>query len=78
MLNLELTTRQKVTIEIIKKLTDNNGYPPSNREITTELGLKSSSTTQAFLVALKEKLYYVKEGQVRALKVIKPAEEIAI
>lgn len=57
MLNLELTTRQKVTLEIIKKLTDNNGYPPSNREITTELGLKSSSTTQAFLVALKEKGY---------------------
>jgi repressor LexA len=52
---LNLTERQKLILDFIKKEIQTKGYPPSVREIGQAVGLKSSSSVHSQLVQLEEK-----------------------
>ena len=51
---INLTNRQKLIMDFIKKQIKESGYPPSVREIGQAVGLKSSSTVHAHLVHLED------------------------
>ncbi|MFC6385187.1 HTH domain-containing protein [Sporolactobacillus kofuensis] len=46
--------RREMIIDAIKKLTKEQGYPPSVRELADEVNLKSTSTVQGHLERLKK------------------------
>ncbi|OAK72703.1 hypothetical protein ABB05_07560 [Lederbergia galactosidilytica] len=52
-----LSWRQKEIILAIKEYVEDNGYPPSYRELTNLVGLKSVSTLAGHLDRLKAKGY---------------------
>lgn len=58
----KLTKRQAQVLELISTWTEENGYPPSVREIGEALGLSSSATVHAHLEALEAKGYLHREG----------------
>lgn len=67
-----ITYRQRAALQAIIKLTDAQGYPPTVREISEEIGLTSSSTTQGLLDKLEEKGYIKRQGHTpRALRVLR-------
>ncbi len=49
------TDRQRSILEVIRRFTADRGYPPSVREIGELVGLSSSSTIHAHLVALERR-----------------------
>ncbi len=49
------TERQRRILEVIRTFTAEQGYPPSVREIGERVGLSSSSTIHAHLVALERR-----------------------
>ena len=57
-----LTKRQQQILEFIQSFTEENGYPPSVREIGKELGLSSSATVHAHLAALENKGFIQRNG----------------
>ena len=59
-----LTTTQVLVLEFIERWFDRRGRPPSVREITHGLGLKSSSSVQYHLRAL-ERRGVIARGQAR-------------
>ena len=69
---MELNKREKAILKYIEKQIDNNGYPPSVREIGKAVGLNSTATVHGYLAKLVEKGYIKKEDQKgRTLKVLK-------
>ncbi|MCF8011563.1 MAG: transcriptional repressor LexA [Clostridiales bacterium] len=50
-----LTEREETILNVIKTSIQNNGYPPSVREIGEKVGLKSSSTVHSYLKRLEDK-----------------------
>ncbi len=52
---LNISERQKLILEFIKKEIKTKGYPPSVREIGQAVGLKSSSTVHSHLLQLEKK-----------------------
>lgn len=50
----KLTKKQEEVLKVIKKYIAKNGYPPSVREICSELELSSPATVQAHINHLKE------------------------
>ena len=64
MLNPEtsLTTRQRQILDYIRKCVHTLGYPPSVREICSEVGLSSTSTVHGYLTDL-EKLGFIRRDQ---------------
>ena len=57
----KLTRRQEDTLRFIKTYMVSHGYPPTVREIASELGLSSPATVQAHISSLTEK-GYIKKG----------------
>ena len=53
----KLTGKQKVILDILKKLIAENGYPPTVREIGKKAGLSSPATIHFHLKKLEEKGY---------------------
>ena len=51
---LELNKREKAILKFIEKELEENGYPPSVREIGKAVGLKSTATVHAYLGKLEE------------------------
>lgn len=49
------TDRQQRILEVISEFTNENGYPPSVREIGERVGLSSSSTVQSHLKTLERR-----------------------
>jgi repressor LexA len=49
------TERQRSILDVIRRFTADRGYPPSVREIGELVGLSSSSTIHAHLVALERR-----------------------
>ena len=49
------TDRQRSILDVIRRFTADRGYPPSVREIGELVGLSSSSTIHAHLVALERR-----------------------
>jgi repressor LexA len=58
-----LTARQQQVLEFITSYLDNNGYPPSQREIAQHLGVPGNRPAAKHLAAL-EKKGYLKLGTV--------------
>ena len=70
---MELNRREKAILKFIEKQVDEDGYPPSVREICTAVGL--NSTVHGYLGRLAEKGYIKKEDQKgRTLRLIKTAD----
>lgn len=60
-------------VEAITRLTLENGYAPSIREIASDVGLSSPDTVAHHLVALRDKgLVTWRPGLSRTLKVVEP------
>jgi repressor LexA len=51
---MDLTKRQQEIFEFIKRYSENNGYPPTVRDIGKAVGLASSSTVHAHLSNLEK------------------------
>ena len=66
-----LTIREKDTLDFIKLFIDNNGYPPTVREICAGLKLSSTGTVQQFLKGLLEKGYIKRGNGARTIQVVK-------
>lgn len=63
-----LTRRQQEIYDFILSFTNEHGYPPSVREIGSEVGLKSPSTVHFHMKALENAGVIVKaEGKTRAI-----------
>lgn len=51
---MDLTKRQQEIFDFIKRYSENNGYPPTVRDIGKAVGLASSSTVHAHLANLEK------------------------
>jgi len=70
----KINKREKAILNFIEKQVENNGYPPSVREIGKAVGLNSTATVHNYLAKLTEKGYIKKENQKgRTLKLLKGA-----
>ena len=61
----KLTRRQEDTLKFIKTYMVSHGFPPTVREIASELGLSSPATVQAHIASLADK-GYIKKGTNRS------------
>ncbi len=53
----KLTNKQKAVLDYLRNYISGKGYPPTIREIASEIGAKSPSTAQMYLETLIEKGY---------------------
>ena len=68
----DLNKREKAILKYIEKAIEENGYPPSVREIGKAVGLKSTATVHSYITRLKEIGYIAKENNKgRTLKLLK-------
>ncbi len=73
-----LTTRQLKILGAIKDALENNGYPPSMREIGVVAGLTSPASVKYQLEALEKKGFIRRDPtRGRALEVLMPDEKTA-
>lgn len=71
----KLTEKQKVILDILKKLIAKNGYPPTVREIGNAAKLSSPATIHFHLRQLEEKGYIKKDtNKNRTLEILVPNE----
>jgi repressor LexA len=64
-----LTERQRQILEFITRRTEEQGYPPTIREIGTEMGIRSTNGVNDHLKALERKGFLKREGlKSRALR----------
>ena len=71
----KLTGKQKVILDILKKLIAKNGYPPTVREIGKEAKLSSPATIHFHLKQLEDKGYIKKDdNKNRTLEILVPNE----
>ena len=69
---LELNKREKAILKCIEKGVNENGYPPSVREICKAVGLKSTATVHGYLERLEKKGYIKKKDKKgRTLRLLK-------
>ena len=66
-----LTDAQEKVLDFIKSYTDENGWPPTRGEISTEFNWVSSNAAHDHLKAIEKKGYiYIAEGVARGIKVL--------
>ena len=65
----EITKKQKDVLNFIEEFLDDNGYPPSVREICKGIGVKSTSTVHGYLTRL-EKNNYIKRDSSRTRSIV--------
>ena len=66
-----LTDRQRKIVECIRAHVEENGYPPTFREIAQSVGLKSTSTVDHHLRRLRELgVLQYEDGRFRALQLL--------
>lgn len=64
-----LTEKETLVYEYIEEFTEENGYPPTIRDILAHTGIKSTSTVYAYVGKLEEKgLITKKSGKSRSLQ----------
>ncbi len=69
----ELTARQRQVLDFISQHIDRHGYPPTIREIGTEMGIGSTNGVNDHLKALERKGFLQREGlKSRALRPTSP------
>jgi len=68
----ELSHKQRIIMDFIGSSIEDQGYPPSIREIAKEVGLKSTATVAGHLSRLEKKGYIKRlHGIPRAISIIK-------
>ena len=73
----ELSSRQKLILDVIKESIETNGYPPSMREIGEAAGLASSASVSYQIDALVEKGYIRKDAtKGRAFEIVENEDDI--
>jgi repressor LexA len=73
----ELSSRQKLILDVIKESIETNGYPPSMREIGEAAGLASSASVSYQIDALVEKGYIRKDAtKGRAFEIVESEDAI--
>lgn len=71
-----LTTRQKQILEFITRRIEEQGYPPTIREIGEEMGIRSTNGVNDHLKALERKGFLRREGlKSRALRPVSHVDE---
>jgi repressor LexA len=67
----ELSKRQREVLDAIVALVDEEGIPPTVREIVERIGLKSSNSITPYLDALEAKGFIARrEGIARGIRVL--------
>jgi len=67
-----LTLKQKQVLDFITAYCDENGYPPTVRELCAQFGLKSPNTAHFHLKGLQDKGYIrIASGKNRGITVLK-------
>ena len=71
-----LSEKHKKIIEVLQSFTDENGYPPSIREICTEANISSTSVVNYYLDRLENLGYIERDRRVsRGLRLVKSLTE---
>lgn len=74
----DLSERQKKILEVLERFQDQNGYPPSIREICEKTGISSTSVVNYYLDQLEEMRYIERDRRVsRGVRVLKQLEQVA-
>ena len=68
----ELTQRQKQVLQFITSYTDDNGFPPSQREIASHLNVSGTLPVMKHLGALERKGYIKRESVNRGISLVRP------
>ncbi|MCE1227680.1 MAG: transcriptional repressor LexA [Geobacteraceae bacterium] len=68
----ELTQRQKQVLQFITSYTDDNGFPPSQREIARHLKVSGTLPVMKHLGALERKGYIKRESVNRGISLVRP------
>ena len=72
-----LTERQIKILEVLQRFNEDNGYPPSIREICDQADISSTSVVNYYLNQLEETGYIERDGRVsRGIRVVKPLSEV--
>ncbi len=72
-----LTERQKRILEAVERFQNQNGYPPSIREICEKTNISSTSVVNYYLNQLEELGYIERDGRVsRGIRLMKPLGEL--
>lgn len=69
---LKLTRRQVETLQFIDDCVYMNGYPPTIREIGSNMGINSPNGVVGHLVALEKKGYIRRAKLSRSITIVKP------
>jgi repressor LexA len=73
-----LSERQKKILEVLETFQDENGYPPSIREICAEADISSTSVVNYYLEQLEEMRYIERDRRIsRGVRLLKPLEDIS-
>jgi repressor LexA len=71
-----LSERQKKIMEVIEQFQDQNGYPPSIREICERTSISSTSVVNYYLEQLEEMGFIERDRRVsRGVRLLKPLSE---
>lgn len=72
-----LTLRQQQVLDYIQSHIDNDGYPPTIREICAHLGVSGTVSAMRHLEALEKKGYIKRDSSSRGIALTSPASESA-
>jgi len=73
-----LTERQKKILEALERFQNQNGYPPSIRELCEKTSISSTSVVNYYLNQLEDSGYIERDGRVsRGIRLVKPLSETA-
>lgn len=76
---LTLTARQAEILEFIQRFTEENGYPPSGRELSDVCGLGGPSGAHRMIGTLERKGFIERDhGRNRGVVVIYPSIDVAV
>ena len=72
----ELTPKEKAVYEYIRKIIDENGYPPTVRDICKALNIRSTSSVHIYLERLENKGFIKREtGKSRSVRIEQQSKE---
>lgn len=72
-----LTERQNQVLDFIRSCIDNNGYPPTLREICAHLGVSGTLSAMRHLEALEKKGYIKRDSGSRGIALTTPTSDTA-
>ncbi len=72
-----LTVRQQQVLDYIQSHIDNDGYPPTIREICSHLGVSGTVSAMRHLEALEKKGYIKRDSSSRGIAVTTPTTDSA-